>query len=240
MRGAPGHPPGAAPPALVSAMGLGRGKLTERAYVYIRNGILRGELPVGSVLAEGELAAALGISRTPVRHALGLLLQEGLGEIGPRRQLLVRGFTSEHRTELLALREALESVAVRRACEVMTMDDVDHLRLLLLRQRRAADDVREDDFIDLDEEFHLRIAQGARLPILYGLLGQLRGFVRVVRLGSVRPPSVLAQVVSEHEEIVAALERRDPERALEALREHLYTSDYAIAEMTAVAGRGTR
>lgn len=219
---------------------LTRGRLTERAYAFIRDGILRGQFPVGSALAEVEVAAVLGISRTPVRHALGLLLQEGLVEVGSRRQLVVRGFTAEHRAEILMLREALESVGVRRACEVMQIDEIDYLRILLIRQRRAAEEGREDDFIDLDEEFHLRIAEGARLPILYGLLGRLRGFVRVVRLGSVRPPSVLDQVVSEHEEIVAAVERRDPERALEALREHLYKSDYAIAEKTAVASRGTR
>jgi len=72
--------------------------------------------------------------------------------------------------------------------------------------------------------------EGARLPILYRLLGQLRGFVRVVRLGSTRPPEVLAQVVAEHEEIVDALERREAQTALAALHEHLYRSDYAIAE----------
>jgi DNA-binding GntR family transcriptional regulator len=137
------------------------------------------------------------------------------------------------------LREALEGVGVRRACEVMQIEDIDTLRLLLIRQRRAAREGRQDDFLDLDEEFHLRIAEGARLPILYRLLGQLRGFVRVVRLGSLRPPSVLAQVVAEHEEIVDALERRDPEAALEALREHLYKSDYAIAE-TVLTGRRAR
>jgi DNA-binding GntR family transcriptional regulator len=130
----------------------GRGRLTDHAYGYVRDGILRGAFPVGSVLAEEEIAAALGTSRTPVRQALGLLLQEGLVEVG------------------------------------------------------------------------------ARLPILYRMLGQLRGFVRVVRLGSARPPEVLAQVVSEHEEIVDALERRNAQTALAALREHLYRSDYAIAE----------
>jgi DNA-binding GntR family transcriptional regulator len=208
----------------------GRGRLTEHAYGYVRDGILRGTFPVGSVLAEEEIAAGLGTSRTPVRQALGLLLQEGLVEVGARRQLIVRGFTDEHRGELLLLREALEGIAVRRACEVMKIDEIDYLRLLLIRQRRAAEEGREDDFIDLDEEFHLKIVEGARLPILYRLLGQLRGFVRVVRLGSARPPAVLAQVVAEHEEIVDALERRDAQTALAALREHLYRSDYAIAE----------
>jgi DNA-binding GntR family transcriptional regulator len=206
----------------------GRGRLTDRAYQYLRDGILRGDFPTGSVLAESEIARALGHSRTPVRQALGLLLQEGLVEVGPRRQLLVRGFTPEHKAEILMLREALEGVAVRRACQVMEVDDIDQLRLLLLRQRRAARAGHEDEFLDLDEEFHLSIARGARLPILYRVLSQIRGFVRVARLGLKRPPSVLEQVVAEHEEIAEALERRDPERALRALVEHLYKSDYAI------------
>ena len=210
----------------------GRGRLTERAYAYVRDGILRGQFPVGRPLAESEIAASLQQSRTPVRQALGLLLQEGLVEVGPRRQLVVRGFTANHRAEILMLREALEGLAVRRACEVMEIEDVDYLRLLLIRQRRAAEDGREDDFIDLDEEFHLKIAEGARLPILHGVLGQLRGFVRVVRLGAHRPPSVLAQVVREHEGIVDAVERRDEGRALAALRDHLYTSDYVISDAT--------
>jgi len=208
----------------------GRGRLTERAYAYVRDGILRGQFPVGRPLAESEIAAALQQSRTPVRQALGLLLQEGLVEVGPRRQLVVRGFTPDHRAEILMLREALEGLAVRRACDVMEVEDVDYLRLLLIRQRRAAEEGREDDFIDLDEEFHLKIAEGARLPILHRVLGQLRGFVRVVRIGVRRPPSVLAQVVREHEGIVDALERRDAPRALAALRDHLYRSDYAITE----------
>lgn len=229
-----GTRPGGAPSALVSSRSR-RGRLTERAYAYVRDGILRGVFPVGSVLAEEEIAASLGTSRTPVRQALGLLLQEGLVEVGARRQLIVRGFTDEQRGELLVLREALEGIAVQRACVVMEIDDIDYLRLLLIRQRRAAEEGREDDFIDLDEEFHLKIVEGARLPILYRLLGQLRGFVRVVRLGSARPPAILAQVVAEHEEIVDALERRDAQTALAALRDHLYRSDYAIAE--SVGGR---
>jgi DNA-binding GntR family transcriptional regulator len=209
---------------------LGRGRLTERAYTYLREGIMRGDFPPGSVLAEEEVAATLGTSRTPVRQALGLLLQEGFVEVGSRRQVVVRGFTPEHKAEILLLREALEGVAVRRACEVMQLEDIDQLHVLLRRMRRAAEDGREEDFVDLDEEFHLEIADGAQLPILYSLLSQLRGFIRVARLGSRRPPAVLKQVVAEHEEIVDALEHRDAETALEALVEHLHKSDYAIDE----------
>jgi DNA-binding GntR family transcriptional regulator len=215
---------------------LHRGKLTERAYDYIRDGILRGQFPVGSVLPEGEIAEALGQSRTPIRHALGRLLHEGLVEVGPRRQLLVRGFTPEHRAEVLALREALEAISVRQACEVMTIEDVDRLRLLLIRQRRAADALNEDDFIELDEQFHLSIAEEARLPILLGFLGQLRGFVRMLRLGTIRHPNHLGQVVTEHEEILDAIERRDADAAEALLRKHLHTSEYVLTSGTSKGG----
>jgi DNA-binding GntR family transcriptional regulator len=77
-----------------------RGRVTQLAYTYVRDGILRGTIPVGTVLAEHDIAAAIGSSRTPVRHALSKLLQEGLLAIGPRRQLIVRGFSPEHRDEV--------------------------------------------------------------------------------------------------------------------------------------------
>jgi DNA-binding GntR family transcriptional regulator len=211
----------------------GRGRLTELAYQHLREGILRGQIPAGSVLTEQELASELDISRTPVRHALGLLLKEGLVQVGPRRQLIVRGFTPEHRAEILEIREALERLAVEHACRVRSVEDVDYLRLLLMKQQRAANEGREDDFIDLDEQFHLRIAESAGLPILHGLLEQLRGFVRVLRLGSVRLPEHMQHVVAEHEAIVDALEDGDAARALDALRAHLHTSDYALAAQPA-------
>jgi DNA-binding GntR family transcriptional regulator len=93
---------------------------------------------------------------------------------------------------------------------------------LILRQKRAAQNGDEDAFLDLDEEFHLRIVDAARLPILYSVLGQLRGFVRVARLGQPRPASVLAEICEEHGQIVDALERRDAREAQRALVAHLH------------------
>ena len=116
---------------------VGRGRLTDLAYQHVREGILHGTFPTGSALPETEIARAIGSSRTPVRHALNQLLRGGLVEVGSRRQVIVRGFTDEHRAEILLLREAREAVAVTRACEVMALDHIDYLRLLLIRQRRA-------------------------------------------------------------------------------------------------------
>jgi len=201
-------------------------KLADTAYTRLREGILRGDPPPGSILDQRQLAETLDSSRTPVREALRRLLQEGLVEVGSRRQLIVRDFTPKHRREIQYLRGALEPVAVRRACEVMEVDDLDQLRLDLMKQRRAAREGLNEEFLDLDERFHLRIADGAHLPILRAFLGQLGGFVRVATLGAKRPPDVLQQIVGEHERIVDAIEARDADAAVAALEDHLGRGDY--------------
>jgi DNA-binding GntR family transcriptional regulator len=206
-----------------------RGRLTAEAYHHVRGAILSGEFSMGSVLAESELARTLGSSRTPIRHALSLLLKEGLLEVGPRRQLIVRGFTPDHRREIALVREALEVIAVRQASSVVSDDDLDQLRLLVLRQRRAAATADQQSFLELDESFHLKIAEAADLPILYGMLSQLRGFVRVARPDVERPPAVLAKVTDEHDAIIDALELHDADAAVEALLTHLNQKDYAEA-----------
>jgi DNA-binding GntR family transcriptional regulator len=208
--------------------GLTRGGLSERAYDHVRRAILSGEFPIGSVVSDGQIAEDLGMSKTPVRQALRLLAQEGLLETGRRRQLVVRGVSPEQREEVLEVREALERIALAHACRSMPIDDVDQLRLSLFRQRRAAEARDESAFIELDEEFHLAIARGAGLPTVERLLAQLRGFVRLLRLGTVRHEGHLFRVLAEHEKIVDALERRDEQAALDALTEHLHTSEYRL------------
>lgn len=206
-----------------------RRSLNDKAYDHLRQAILGGDLPVGTIIAETKVAENLGISKTPVRQALQLLRTEGLLEVGPRRQLVVRGFSAAHRNEVLRIREALEEIAVETACRVISVDDIDMLRLLLLRQGRAADAYDESAFLVLDEEFHILIAKSAYLPIVARLLEQMRGFARIMRLGRTQPPEHLQDILVEHTRIVDAIEARDAKAAQAALHEHLHHWDYLLA-----------
>ena len=197
------------------------GRRSQRARAFVRDGIVTGRFPVGSPIADAEIANELGISKTPAREALKLLEQEGLLERGPRRQLRVRGFTPDHREEVLEVREALEQIVVRRACGTIPTEEIDLLRLSLLRQRRAAQAGDESAFIDLDEDFHLMLARGSGQQIAARLLGQLGAFVRIMRLGVERSEEQLLRVVDEHEAIVDALEAGDEQAAVDALVTHL-------------------
>jgi DNA-binding GntR family transcriptional regulator len=196
--------------------------LTEAAYEHVRLSILRGRFSVGSIVAERDVAEELGISKTPVRQALQMLRREGLLEVGRRRQLIVRGFSARHRAEVLEIREALEQISVRHAALEMPIEEIDYLRLLLMRQQRAVQAGRDDEFVDLDEEFHIRLAEGADLPIVAKSIAQLRGFVRIMRLGMNARDS--SHAVTEHTAILDAIEARDVEGATEALFAHLRNS----------------
>jgi GntR family transcriptional regulator, rspAB operon transcriptional repressor len=182
------------------------------------------------VLAEDELAHRFAVSRTPVRHALGLLRQEGLVEAGPRRQLVVKKLSDGDRREILLVRSALEQTAVREACAALPLDEVDNLRLLLLRQRRAAADGRVDDFLELDEAFHVAIAEQAGLPRVARMLQQLGALRSVRRLGDLDAAEFaerMVPVIRDHEAILDGIEERDEPAALAALHRHL--SDFVTS-----------
>lgn len=208
---------------------VGSGRLAALAYQHLRGEILRQRLRAGTVLNEGSIADALGMSKTPVRHALHALRHEGLLEAGPRRQVVVRNLSPVQREELVAVREALERIAVTAACRNMDDDDFDHLRTLLRRQRRFADADQEDDFVDCDEELHIAIAARSGLHLVPQFLSQLRGFVRLMQMTARRDPGHRFQVVEEHVRLVDAIEARKQEEALAALAHHLHTSEYVIA-----------
>src|SRR5579864_8163489 len=102
----------------------GGGRLTSRAYECVRTEILRRVYPPGTVLTEAALATRFGMSKTPIRHALRALHQEGLLELGPRRQMVVCRVAAAQHQELLEVREVLEQVALMHACRNMSDEDL--------------------------------------------------------------------------------------------------------------------
>src|SRR5512139_3162319 len=94
--------------------------LGSRAYQELRRIILEGQVGPGKKLNEGELAKALGISRTPIREAINRLEKEGLVEIFPQRGAFVVQFTEEDVYELFLIRENLEGLAARLATGKIT------------------------------------------------------------------------------------------------------------------------
>ena len=101
--------------------------LRDVVFKTLREAILRGDLKPGERLMELQLAAKLGVSRTPIREAIRMLQQEGLAVTIPRRGAEVAAMTEKDMEDVLQVREALEILAVQLASEKITKEQIAEL-----------------------------------------------------------------------------------------------------------------
>ena len=99
---------------------LDRRTLTERAYLRLRHDVETGVLPPGQRLDERALCEQLGVSRTPLRHALERLVHDGLAQRSPYQGVFVRSISVSDVENLYVVRSCLEQLAVRLAAERAT------------------------------------------------------------------------------------------------------------------------
>ena len=133
--------------------------LAEQIAARLRREILRGTLPPGAQLRERDSAAAMGVSRTPMREAIRILAKDGLLVLRPARSPLVAAPTaSEVRDQVIVL-QSLEVLSAQLACDNATAEDLEALHALQGRILREIDDMDPLEAFELDMAFHLRVAQ---------------------------------------------------------------------------------
>jgi DNA-binding GntR family transcriptional regulator len=203
-------------------MTASRAQRTNRRVVYetLRRKVLTLELPPGAALSENELAAALGVSRTPVREGLILLAEEGLVQVFPQVGSFVSRVDPERVADAQFLREAVELAALEDLPAELDQPVVAELRANLDRQRAAGIDLEE--FFTLDEEFHqglLRLSGHARS---WSTVVSAKGHLdRARRLGLQHEAESAGVFAGQHEEIFAAVIDGDVPRARRTMRAHL-------------------
>src|SRR3954469_5581585 len=199
-----------------------RGGTTARVRVYagLRDAIVRAELAPGRQLSENELAASLGVSRTPVREALQRLRDDRLVEIVPQLGTFVSRISTRAVADAQFIREALECAAVRVAAERVTAEDIEGLEQNLTAQERARDAADFDAWYVLDDQFHQAICDLSGRNVC-AITQRAKGHPTRIRRLSLPMPSYLAEMIPEHREIVVRLAEHDPDGAERALRHHL-------------------
>ena len=135
-------------------------KLSQRAYLDLRQRIVDGELVPGQRLSLRKVASSLGMSMAPVGAALRELNRDGLIEMEPGWGARVRRLTVETLRNQHVLRTALECEAVRHCAERATDGQLDELDVLATElDRRIDTHAGPEQVVELDSRFHLRIAQ---------------------------------------------------------------------------------
>jgi DNA-binding GntR family transcriptional regulator len=175
----------------------------------------------GEAVSEAEIALAYGVSRTPVREAILKLADEGLVDIFPQSGIFVSRIPIAALPEAIIIRKALEETTTRMAAERATSSQLLNLHAVLERQREATAAKDREGFHQADEMFHAGIAEVAGYPGIWPLILQVK--VHVDRFRRLTLPQIgrMAEVIAEHEPILAAIEAHDPERARLAMASHL-------------------
>jgi DNA-binding GntR family transcriptional regulator len=197
--------------------------LTSTIFNRLVEAITSGEFEPGQKLSESDLARRLGISRGPLREALGRL--EGrLVMRTPRLGVSVIDFDRDDLEHLFLVREALEGMAARLAAERMTAAELSQLRALLTHHAGQPELAAGSAYYQRsrDDDYHFTIAKAARCERLEKmLLDEVYYQLRIHRLRSSTRPGRARRALSEHREILAALVARDPDAAEATMRRHI-------------------
>ncbi|QOV37039.1 GntR family transcriptional regulator [Streptomyces ferrugineus] len=193
----------------------------DRVYTHVKQGVLDRRYEGGTLLTEGELAEAVGVSRTPVREALLRLEVEGLIKLYPKKGALVLPVSAQEIKDVVETRILVEEHAARKAVPAPP-GLIERLQELLDRQKAqaAAGDLAAAAVTD--RCFHAEIVRSGGNEILSRLYDQLRD--RQLRMGVAvlhSHPDRIAKTLAEHEEILQALRSGDAEAAVGLVHRHI-------------------
>lgn len=199
-----------------------RRSLSDRAYDSLKSSLQSGAYPPGTFLSERQLAARLGMSKTPLKSALVRLEQEGFLRISPQQGIVVREPSIQEVSDLFDLREAIETFAAKRLAGRVTPADADRLRANLKAQQQAVRAGNAAEATRLDTEFHTLLCGCLGNRELSQSLIRMRDKLNALILTTFhRVPGRMAVSYKEHAAITAAVLKGRGEQAAELIRHHL-------------------
>jgi DNA-binding GntR family transcriptional regulator len=201
---------------------LKRSNLSEDAYTVVRDILLQGDVyNPGDKVNVDELCSELGISRTPLWAAIYRFEAEGILEIVPRRGVYLVNYDAERVLDIYMSRQALEGMAARLAATKITDLQLSLLQRNIDQQRTALASGDTGSYYTSALEFHEEILRAANNRTLERLLRSVFSQIRVMRSQRNSIPTHLPRSCSDHERILKALRKRDPDLAEQEARNHI-------------------
>jgi len=206
---------------MTSLTGIARTSLADHVYQGLVDAIHSGAMAGGAALHVADLAAQFNVSPSPVRDAISRLAAEGMVVNNSNRRTTVISFTKKDIIETFQLRGILECGAVFLAAQRVTPAQLAELhRVAEQCDSLASDPAQKKAKLDLDNRFHLMLAEAGGNALLHQEIARCNRRVRAIQWLKLDPPT-LKQAHPEHLKILAALEKRDPQAAQAAMNTHL-------------------
>ncbi len=189
----------------------------------LRDEIVEGVWAPGMRLQERVLCERYGVSRSPLREACRVIAAEGLLELQPNRGAVVTRPTLTDAIEYMEIVVALQTLAIRRACEIATDEQLAVIASLHGKMREASDLGDIDEFFRINNEVHEAIVRASSNSALVSMHENAdRHITRLQNLSGAKEADPCLSM-EEHESFIAALLRRDSKTASAALATHLKT-----------------
>lgn len=198
-----------------------RRSLGQGVYERLKQAIVQGDFDPGSRVVESRLAAALGISRTPVREAIHKLEREGLLRQAPGRGFFVEGLGRADIEETFGIRSVLESYAARLAAIRHLEGELQPLEEKLEEYQRGLDRGDLKVLPQVNTEFHDLLYGLSRSPRLVKMINDLRDHIYRYRLVLLKVGKMAELSHADHRLMLAAMKQRDPDRVETLVKEHL-------------------
>lgn len=216
--------------ALDRVTSISRPSLHEELTDRIRTMIVEGVLAAGEKVPERALCEKLGVSRTPMRESLKVLAADGLLTLEPNRGARVRAITLEDLEEVFPLMGAFEALAGELACTNITDDQMNELKQSHAKMLVHFHDSDMPGYFRHNQRIHEIIMEAAGNQTLTTMYRSLAVRVRRARYLANMSSARWQQAVSEHEEIIAALDKRDGVQLGSILKRHLENKFAAVRQ----------
>lgn len=205
--------------------------LADAVYDRLKNDIFDFRLLPGSALSENEIAAQVGVSRTPVREALLRLAREGFVERHAKSGWSVKALDFEHFEHLYDVRVILELAALAKLCagdHGTALEGLKSVWLVPPGERRSG----PIEVGQLDEAFHATLVRAAGNPELARIHEDITERIRIIRRLDFTQPERIARTYDEHAAILrAVLARKAPQASL-LLRSHIEQSKLEVRKIS--------
>lgn len=219
---------------------MARISTTDRVFASLRESIVTGEFPAGSLHSIYRLADLLEVSRTPVREAVLRLADVGLVTIERNRGVRIRGVSADDVRAVFELRLMIEVPAASYAAAHAGPDDVRALEAELEGMRDGAAAGDEAVFTGHDRALHHAIGSVLGNARLQQEVAALRDSIQTRGASTLHRSRGMAEILDEHVPIVSAIASRDPRVAAARMEEHLvHTAALLMAQVTTGPGSGT-
>ncbi|MEO0911908.1 MAG: GntR family transcriptional regulator [Pseudomonadota bacterium] len=224
----------------MSTPGEDRLPAADQAYFQVRKRILSGDLAAGDRLIERELAAELGLSRTPVRSAITRLIHEGFVERGGGYSTKVARFPDQELEQIFEIRRRLETYAAGQAALLASDAQIQRLDDLTTRMEELTPPQSDDDKQELsaiNAEFHRIIAEASASPRLMAVLQMAVDVGIVSRTFHVFSDADRIRSARHHRELVDAIRAGSQRWAESAMSSHILAAAHIATRMAPAPGR---